>query len=83
MSQRQQRLRDAIGMVPHHILLAGEVADDAADAESFDAFEVRLDGGRIFSSVAGQSLRREWRCVHDRVVEDGRAGVLVDALDVF
>ena len=50
---------------------------------ALDAFDIGHDGGGVFGGVAGEGLGREWRGVHDGVVEDGRAGVLVDALDVL
>ena len=40
-------------------------------------------GAGVFGGVAGQRLGREGRGVENGVVEDGRAGVLVDALDVL
>ena len=71
------------GVVADDGLFAGEVAGDAAHAEGLDALDVGDDGGGAFGRVAGEGLRREGSGVDQGAVEDGRAGVLVDALDVL
>ena len=83
VSQRQQRAGHAVGGVAHHALFAGEVAGDAAHAQRLDALDVGHDRRCALGRVARQRLRRERRRIHQRVVEDRRAGVLVDALDVL
>ena len=50
---------------------------------ALDAFDVGYDGCGVFSRVPGQRLGGERGSIDHGVVEDGRAGVLVDALDVL
>jgi hypothetical protein len=61
---------------------AGKVSGDATDAHGLDALDIGHDGGRVFGGVAGQGGGREGRSIDQRVVEDGGAGMVVDALNV-
>ena len=62
-AEGEQCAGDAVGGVADHVLFAGEVAGDAADAEAFNALDVDLDGRRVLGRVARESLRaRTARC---------------------
>src|ERR1035441_3451710 len=81
-SQRQKGACDAACCMADDGIFAGKIAGDAAHSQGLDAFKVREDGRSAFRLIASQRLRREWRGVDQRTVEDGRVRVLVDALDV-
>ena len=82
-AQCEKGLGNAIGSVANDVFFAGEIAGDAANAESFNARNIGFDGRAAFGRITRQRLRRKGRGIHDGIVEDGRTGVLVDALDML
>jgi hypothetical protein len=64
-------------------VFATEITDDAADAESLDAVNVGQHGCCAFSGIACEGFLREAGGVDDGIVEDGLAGMLVDAFDML
>src|ERR1035441_906143 len=81
-SQRQQGTSDAACCMADDGVFAGKIAGDAAHSKGLDPFNVREDGRSALCLITSECLRREWRGVDQRTVEDGRVRVLVDALDV-
>ena len=66
-----------------NVPLGGEIAGDALDAEGFDTIDVGDDDLGAFGGIAAADFFRDRGGVDEGVVEDGAAGVLVDALDVL
>ncbi len=79
----KQGVGDAVGGVADDIANIGEVAGDAADAHGLDFLDVGNDDLGALGGVACPGSFRDGRGVDERVVEDGLAGVVVDALDVL
>jgi len=81
--QREECVGDAVGGVAEDVAFGGEIAGDALDAEGLDTIDVG-DGG--FGTLGGVTLAEfggDGGRVDEGVVEDGAAGVFVDALDVL
>ena len=74
---------EAIGVMADVGIFAAEITDDAADAEGLDAVNVGKDWCCTFSGIAGEGFPGEAGGVDDGIVEDGLAGVFVDAFDMF
>ncbi len=73
----------AVGGVADYVAFVGEVAGDAVDAHGLDFVDVGLDDFGAFRGVACLCGGGDGRGVDDGVVEDGLAGMVVDALDVL
>ena len=81
--QREQRLCDPIRSMAEKIALRDKVPGDATYAHGFDALDVGLGGLGAFGGVALAKGCGYGTGVHHGVLEDGPAGVLVDALDML
>jgi hypothetical protein len=79
----EEGVGDAIGGVAENVTFRGEVAGDALDAEGLDAVDI---GNGSFGALGGITLAElagDGGGVDEGVIEDGSAGVLVDALNVL
>ncbi len=79
----EQGVGDAIGSVAEDVAFGGEVAGDALNAEGLDAIDVGNGDLRAFGGIALTDFWGDGGGVEERVVEEGAAGMLVDALDVL
>ena len=81
--QREKRLCDPVRGMAKKITFRDKVSGDAAYAHGFDALDVVFSGLCSFRGVAIADDCGHGTGVHQGVVEDGPARVLVDALDML
>ena len=81
--QREQRVCDPIGSMAKNVAFRDKVPGDTAYAHGFDALDVGSGRLGAFRGVALAENCRYGTGADQGVIEDGPAGVLVDALNML